>query len=292
MNSQASHNSFKEGLHYFRDKRIGTIEATVWVREDGAVCFAGENVVIKIADDGVLDVKIDFSCPVWVTAIILERLEATAEKGVRVAYDSEFLERQLRTIKLDKKNGGTAMTNPSEQTNETAKVVLKALTSLSLGEGATAELTDKGRLNFVMAALTMAFLLAKRQPELCDAYRQLWSLSHKKDKDAEVMLDEWLDAYATAEIIEVLKGLLFLSCGEKGTVKLTTIKLTDEERRPLVITALMLAFLIAKRRPELCDACGRYWNLNHKKDTHNKDAEVMLDEWLDAYAREKLEKKK
>jgi hypothetical protein len=57
----------------------------------------------------------------------------------------------------------------TNEANELAVVVLKGLTSCSLGEGATVKLTDAGRLNLVVAALTMAFLLAKRQPELCDA---------------------------------------------------------------------------------------------------------------------------
>jgi hypothetical protein len=97
------------------------------------------------------------------------------------------------------------------------------------------------------------------------------------------MLDEWQGAYAKAEIKVVLKGLISISFGEGGTGKLT-----DAGRLNLVETALTMAFLLAKRRPELCDACGQYWSRSHD----NKDAEVMLDEWLGAYAREKLEKKK
>jgi hypothetical protein len=185
------------------------------------------------------------------------------------------------------------MTNPSErtkiQTNEIAVVVLKALTSFSLGEGATVELTDAGRVNLAVAAFTMAFLLAKRRPELCDACGRYWSLSH--NKDAEVMLDLWQGGFATAEIIDVLKGLISLSFEEGADVPKRevgwTVKLTNERRRNSAETALTMAFLLAKRRPELCDACGRYWSLSH-----DKDAEVMLDEWLGAYAREKLDKNK
>ena len=95
------------------------------------------------------------------------------------------------------------MTNPNErtkiQTNELARVVLKGLTSLSFGEGTTVKLTDEGRRNLVETALTMAFLLAKRRPELCDACGQYWSRSHN-NKDAEVMLDEWLGAYAREKL--------------------------------------------------------------------------------------------
>ena len=76
-------------VHELRTADGESGSGAVRVREDGAVCFGGESVVIKAADDGVLDVKIRlFSCPAWVEGVILERLKEIAAKGVRITYHS------------------------------------------------------------------------------------------------------------------------------------------------------------------------------------------------------------
>jgi hypothetical protein len=79
--------------------RIGTSEATSWVRKDGAVCFCGESIVIKIADDGVLDIKIRlFSMPSWVEGVVVRRLQEIAKKGGKITYYTESGIVEVKTL--------------------------------------------------------------------------------------------------------------------------------------------------------------------------------------------------
>jgi len=57
----------------------------VWVREDGAVCFGNECVVIKQGDNGGLDLTIKpDQCGSEAGAVILEHIWKTAGKGVNI----------------------------------------------------------------------------------------------------------------------------------------------------------------------------------------------------------------
>jgi len=90
------------------------------------------------------------------------------------------------------------MTNPSErpkiQTYEIQRV-LNVLTYVYMIERDGKKLTDKQRENLVETGLTVAFLLAKRQPELCDACAQYWSFGH--NMEAEAMFEDFLTTYET-----------------------------------------------------------------------------------------------
>lgn len=57
----------------------------VWVREDGAVCFGNECVVIKQGDQGGLDLTIKpDQCGSEAGSVILEHIYKTAGKGVNI----------------------------------------------------------------------------------------------------------------------------------------------------------------------------------------------------------------
>jgi uncharacterized protein YeaC (DUF1315 family) len=88
----------------------------------------------------------------------------------------------------------------------------------------------------------------------------------------------------TYEIQRVLSALAYVYMREREGEKLT-----DEQRENLVETGLTVAFLLAKRQPELCDACAQYWSFGH-----NMEAEAMFEDWLNTYetVRGKLEKEK
>ena len=57
----------------------------VWIRDDGAVCFGDECVVIKPNPDGTLLFQVDpSSCGEMAGPLILEHLIKTAGKGIQV----------------------------------------------------------------------------------------------------------------------------------------------------------------------------------------------------------------
>jgi len=60
-------------------------DAGVWIREDGAVCFGDECVVIKPAPDGTLDLEVKPDrCGADAGSVILDHLIKTAGKGVNI----------------------------------------------------------------------------------------------------------------------------------------------------------------------------------------------------------------
>ena len=64
---------------------------TVRIREDGAVCFGGNCVVIKPGEDGMLDLEIDpSSCGTVAGEKIFDHLIRTAGKGVRITVPSQM----------------------------------------------------------------------------------------------------------------------------------------------------------------------------------------------------------
>ena len=91
------------------------------------------------------------------------------------------------------------MTNPSGltpiRTNEILRVLMLLAAVCTNPAAEKDKPTEKQREENAITGLVMAFLLAKRQPELCDAAAQYWSFSHAMD--AEAMLDGWLDIYET-----------------------------------------------------------------------------------------------
>jgi len=57
----------------------------VWVREDGAVCFGDECVVLKAGEDGTLDMQVrPDHCGQEAAPIILDHLIKTAGRGVNI----------------------------------------------------------------------------------------------------------------------------------------------------------------------------------------------------------------
>lgn len=57
----------------------------VWVRDDGAVCFGDECVVIKPAENNTLDLQVKpDKCGAEAGAVILEHLIKTAGRGVNI----------------------------------------------------------------------------------------------------------------------------------------------------------------------------------------------------------------
>ena len=60
-------------------------DSAIWVREDGAVCFGNECVVIKPREDGSLDLQIKpDQCGGEAGSVILDHLIRTAGKGVNI----------------------------------------------------------------------------------------------------------------------------------------------------------------------------------------------------------------
>lgn len=68
------------------DKALGTSGTrAVRIREDGAVCFGDDCVIIKPAADGTLDLEVDpSSCGTVAGKKVLEHLISTAGKGVNI----------------------------------------------------------------------------------------------------------------------------------------------------------------------------------------------------------------
>ena len=60
-------------------------DAAIWVREDGAICFGNECVVIKPGEGGALDMEVKPDrCGAEAGTVILDHLIKTAGKGVRI----------------------------------------------------------------------------------------------------------------------------------------------------------------------------------------------------------------
>ncbi|MFC2059715.1 hypothetical protein ACFLTZ_01305 [Chloroflexota bacterium] len=72
------------------------------------------------------------------------------------------------------------------------------------------------------------------------------------------------------EIGEVLNMLVLGSNPEK--------KEWADEEKYFALKSVVVSFLLAKRHPELADACALYWDFNH-----SMKSEKLLDWWLELY---------
>jgi hypothetical protein len=67
----------------------------VWIRDDGAVCFGDECVVIKPDKDGTLLLQVDpSSCGKVAGEVILDHLIKTAGKGVSIVIPPQEVKEQ------------------------------------------------------------------------------------------------------------------------------------------------------------------------------------------------------